>query len=252
MKQKRYFPTIPSRRFYTNLIFMLKNKNFKKTLVTNIRQNSNFTSVFGHKTVASVHNKKKRPFIISLTNIIKNHYYYGETYVYNKLINKEFLVFKSVYQWVTVCPSLKSSFPGFKFILKPEITNLIRSHNFSNTLLYLKFIPYNFFICYVQNFIKNKFTFILSNGCSGSRLKAKKKYKLLLISLPSKKKLYISKNTLVFLGQLDNNIKQAFTFGKCGSNIKKKIKLCVRGVAKNPVDHPNGGRTKSKSPERSP
>lgn len=33
-------------------------------------------------------------------------------------------------------------------------------------------------------------------------------------------------------------------------DLKKKI--IVRGVAKNPVDHPNGGRTKVKQPERSP
>jgi large subunit ribosomal protein L2 len=26
----------------------------------------------------------------------------------------------------------------------------------------------------------------------------------------------------------------------------------VRGVAQNPVDHPNGGRTKTNKPERSP
>ena len=31
----------------------------------------------------------------------------------------------------------------------------------------------------------------------------------------------------------------------------KKL-LTVRGVAKNPVDHPNGGRTKAKQPELSP
>ena len=28
--------------------------------------------------------------------------------------------------------------------------------------------------------------------------------------------------------------------------------IAVRGVAKNPVDHPNGGRTKAKQPELSP
>lgn len=32
----------------------------------------------------------------------------------------------------------------------------------------------------------------------------------------------------------------------------KKKKITVRGVAKNPVDHPNGGRTKAKQPELSP
>ena len=34
------------------------------------------------------------------------------------------------------------------------------------------------------------------------------------------------------------------------SKLSKKI--MVRGVAKNPVDHPNGGRTKAKQPEKSP
>lgn len=33
---------------------------------------------------------------------------------------------------------------------------------------------------------------------------------------------------------------------------KAKKKITVRGVAKNPVDHPNGGRTKAKQPELSP
>ena len=33
---------------------------------------------------------------------------------------------------------------------------------------------------------------------------------------------------------------------------KPKKTLHVRGVAMNPVDHPNGGRTKAKQPELSP
>ena len=40
--------------------------------------------------------------------------------------------------------------------------------------------------------------------------------------------------------------------GKAGISNLLGIKPSVRGVAKNPVDHPNGGRTKSCSPERSP
>lgn len=33
---------------------------------------------------------------------------------------------------------------------------------------------------------------------------------------------------------------------------QKNYKIHVRGVAMNPVDHPNGGRTKAKQPEKSP
>ena len=40
--------------------------------------------------------------------------------------------------------------------------------------------------------------------------------------------------------------------GKYGYSFHKKKTINVRGVAMNPVDHPNGGRTKSVQPERSP
>ena len=40
--------------------------------------------------------------------------------------------------------------------------------------------------------------------------------------------------------------------GKCGFSFHKKKKISVRGVAMNPVDHPNGGRAKTVQPERSP
>ena len=38
-------------------------------------------------------------------------------------------------------------------------------------------------------------------------------------------------------------------FGKAGVNILKGKKPKVRGVARNPVDHPHGGRTKTNQPE---
>ena len=39
--------------------------------------------------------------------------------------------------------------------------------------------------------------------------------------------------------------------GKAGIPINKGSKPIVRGVAMNPVDHPNGGRTKTNKPEKS-
>mgnify|MGYP003341154397 CR=1 FL=1 len=32
----------------------------------------------------------------------------------------------------------------------------------------------------------------------------------------------------------------------------KKVKFNSRGVSKNPVDHPNGGRTNTKNPKKTP
>lgn len=51
---------------------------------------------------------------------------------------------------------------------------------------------------------------------------------------------------------LGRNSKQDHRFnilGKAGTNIVFGIKPKVRGVARNPVDHPHGGRTKTNQPE---
>ena len=57
-------------------------------------------------------------------------------------------------------------------------------------------------------------------------------------------KVYIGKNTNFRITEL--------TEGKWGFGFYKTKKIKVRGVAMNPVDHPNGGRTKTVQPEKSP
>jgi len=54
------------------------------------------------------------------------------------------------------------------------------------------------------------------------------------------------------LGRNSNILPKGILIGKAGINIKKGFRPTVRGVAKNPVDHPHGGRTKTNSPERTP
>jgi large subunit ribosomal protein L2 len=46
--------------------------------------------------------------------------------------------------------------------------------------------------------------------------------------------------------QIDYNYSR---FGKAGVNFLFGKKPKVRGVARNPVDHPHGGRTKTNQPE---
>ncbi|MCB1712535.1 MAG: hypothetical protein KDH96_08705 [Candidatus Riesia sp.] len=92
----------------------------------------------------------------------------------------------------------------------------------------------------------------LSIGTYCIKSKTLKKSKLVLINLPSKKSIYCLKESLCICGFVANEITTIFNYGKFGSYLKSKYRTVVRGVAKNPVDHPNGGRTKSKSPEYSP
>ena len=72
------------------------------------------------------------------------------------------------------------------------------------------------------------------------------------IKTPSNKFRIIHETAYVMLGRNSNTLPKGIWLGKAGFNIKKGFRPSVRGVAKNPVDHPHGGRTKSNSPERTP
>lgn len=77
---------------------------------------------------------------------------------------------------------------------------------------------------------------------AGTCCKLLRKYKKKgLILLPSGKKKLISLSNYVTLGQVSNtehNLKKNY---KAGNTRWKGRRPCVRGVAKNPVDHPHGG-----------
>jgi ribosomal protein L2 len=62
----------------------------------------------------------------------------------------------------------------------------------------------------------------------------------------------LPKNTKVYVGRNQDFKINELVEGKWGNSFSLKKKINVRGVAMNPVDHPNGGRTKTVQPERSP
>lgn len=72
------------------------------------------------------------------------------------------------------------------------------------------------------------------------------------IRIPSGLDKYLYAFTYVTLGQNSNKFVRKFQYGKAGSTYALGHRPSVRGVAMNPVDHPNGGRTKTKSPEKTP
>lgn len=74
---------------------------------------------------------------------------------------------------------------------------------------------------------------------------------LCIIRLPSGIQKTLNINSVAILGRNSCISHKYSVIGKAGINIKKGKKQIVRGVAMNPVDHPNGGRTKTNKPEKS-
>jgi large subunit ribosomal protein L2 len=66
-----------------------------------------------------------------------------------------------------------------------------------------------------------------------------------LIELPSKARKLFLLNTLVYMVPVVKLHKLPIVSNKAGFNKNFGLKSTVRGVAKNPVDHPHGGRTKT-------
>lgn len=78
-------------------------------------------------------------------------------------------------------------------------------------------------------------------------------YSLTSILLPSKQEVKITVLSPVIYGRPANIFSKFVKIGKAANRfLLKKKKINVRGVAMNPVDHPNGGRSKVKKPFLTP
>ncbi len=98
---------------------------------------------------------------------------------------------------------------------------------------------------YVNGFKK----FALSNGTYCQVLESFFDFNLIKITLPSKRTKIFSGWNFVFLGKNSQENYLYNRLGKAGIRLLNGKKPKVRGVAKNPVDHPHGGRTKTNQPE---
>lgn len=76
-------------------------------------------------------------------------------------------------------------------------------------------------------------------------------YNIIHIILPSKNVKIFPGWTFVLTGRNALINTNTLTNSKAGTLIKFGLKPKVRGVARNPVDHPHGGRTKTNQPEKS-
>lgn len=97
---------------------------------------------------------------------------------------------------------------------------------------------------------KPKYT--TAGGTHSVKLQAEKREKCIKVRLVSGSIKFFDKSVYCLVGVNIQTNKHNYIVGKAGNNINIGKNKLVRGVAMNPVDHPNGGRTKSCSPELSP
>lgn len=200
-------------------------------------------------------NQKKKfykPTNLKLTNNLNLNYINVVTaYSYNKKPYQVMLNLKSLYNTNLLSPGVEFLVPGKKvFNLTKNLT--FKNISFLGSQIILGDVPHYLNICYIMNNYNNKLTYAKSSGMFGLKLKAKKTVKLVLIKLPSSVTYLFVKTVRCFLGKNSNFFNNKFIEGKWGFSIHNSKSIVVRGVAKNPVDHPNGGRTKAKQPEKSP
>ena len=116
---------------------------------------------------------------------------------------------------------------------------------FKNTYLFLLKQSNMFFFLQKQNSI-----FIKSKGTFGRVIRHEFLTNRTYVLLPSKKKKFFPMFSKCFLGRNYDIFHKYVVLGSYGFRKKYtfKSKVSVRGIAMNPVDHPNGGRTKTKKP----
>lgn len=239
-----YKPCTPSSRWKINVKnissfnniynsnFFFKKKKPKKNNIVNFSKKknkiiSNFSS-----------NSNKFKFMSCLVTIKKtyNSVFYG--------------VFKTIYGHLFLMQLVHGCFLGdfFKNLFLP--IKLLKK-NFLGVYIQIKNLPIYFLISNIF-FKKNNSQLAKSSGTYCQLLELKPYLSLALLKLPSGAKKYIDINSFCISGRNSNIFHKYEVYAKASFFNLLGRKPNVRGVAKNPVDHPHGGRTKTNKPEVSP
>lgn len=186
-------------------------------------------------------------------SIIKFFNLITQKYIYQQKPYKKFIVCSTINNFTLNLPGIDKLNVG-KVMYTYKLIKLYKKLIFFKGILcYLKDIPLVGIFSNVTNVCGNKLTYSKAGGTFCKTKKAKKsKHKLILVILPSKKEVYLNNMSKAYLGKNTNYKVNKLVEGKWGFSFSKSKKISVRGVAMNPVDHPNGGRAKTVQPERSP
>lgn len=157
---------------------------------------------------------------------------------------------KTIFNQVFLMFNTELNYPGFKLYPVSKLLNDNIKH--ANQIVPLCYITINTPLSFIFNKDNNYPAYSRSSGSSSIKNKFIKKQKLTYIALPSGKIKLFSINTYCVYSTTNNLFINKIIEGGWSFAKTTKKTINVRGVAKNPVDHPNGGRTKAKQPELSP
>lgn len=121
-----------------------------------------------------------------------------------------------------------------------------------NNLTLIRFLNLNSIVSNVYSKKNYKPSLASSNGTYCQILEHKISLNLVILKLPSDEKIILKNNLKCLIGRNSNINKKYEILGNFWKKFIFGKKPAVRGVAKNPVDHPHGGRTKTNKPEVSP
>jgi len=218
--------------FFYKFTFIKKNKKIKAKLISGVCY------------VKKAYSYKFFNIKISIFN------YVIQNFGYQKNPIREFAFGKNIFNQIQFFLFTQYLYPGFKLYNLHYLASL--KYSFINQVLPLWMIPINSTICYVFNSNNKNSTYAKSSGCNAFKKKNIKKNKLCYVELPSKKLILMPLYIYCVFSSNKNFFYNKLVDGGWGYTQKTKKLRSVRGVAKNPVDHPQGGRTKAKQPERSP
>lgn len=109
-----------------------------------------------------------------------------------------------------------------------------------------------FCFSYIRKNISNTATLCRAPGCCITTLFSQKNFNAIIVQLPSGYSYVIDSEFTGIVGRPNNINNKYSNFGGARALKLQGRRSVVRGVAKNAVDHPNGGRTKTNKPEKSP
>lgn len=220
---------------YSMNSFSKSGRNSSGSVTSRSKLHKNKYTNFTHQYTA--------PFILKI--------FYLRWNIFLKSLKKKISFFKDLKNNFFYLPSIYGNIVGSKYKLFYKKLKNFKLLSFGLPV-FLHIIPNYYIISNIFHFLKKKVTYTTSSGCFSTKIPKKKKDKFYKVVLSSKKVKKFDPRCICFLGK--NNVldKKKIQPGKAGYNILLGKKQIVRGVAMNPVDHPNGGRCKSPAPEKSP
>lgn len=135
--------------------------------------------------------------------------------------------------------------------------NLLKNRTYPNNSIYQLFfvltqLPKNQAVCLLELKPLKGIQYSRSTGTHATILKMDTRTSTGLVKLPSKVKKVFSIFSIASLGNVALKENKKYKNNSAGYQSRYGRKALTRGVAKNPVDHPHGGRAKAIKYQRTP